>query len=385
MECQKVKAEHRHPAGLLQPLPIPEWKWDVVTMDFITGFPRTSKQHDSIMVVVDKLTKAAHFIPLKTTHRAADVADIFLKEVARLHGIPKTIVSDRDPKFTSNFWKGLFKGFGTNLNFSTTYHPESDGQTERVNRVIEDMLRMYVMDKPSRWEDYLHLVEFAYNNGYHASLKMSPFEALYGRKCNTLVSWDNPADRTVVGPELLKEMEDQMIKIKQNLKAAQDRQKSYADSNRTHREFKVGDHVFPKVKASRSSLKLGSCAKLAVRFCGPFEILERIGPVAYMLALPAYMTLHNVFHVSLLNKYVPDANHVIDWTVIQVEPEGVLQVHPVRILDRKNKQLRNRAIELVKVQWTWYGPEDATWEHADIMRAEYPHLFENFEGHAEAV
>jgi hypothetical protein len=157
-------------------------------MDFIIGFPRTSKQHDSIMVVVDKLTKATHFIPLKTTHRATDVADIFLKEVTRLHGIPKTIVSNRDLKFTSNFWKGMFKGFRMNLNFSTTYHPESDGQTERVNRVIEDMLRMYVMDKPSRWEDYRHLVEFAYNIGYHASLKMSPFEALYGRKCNNPVS-----------------------------------------------------------------------------------------------------------------------------------------------------------------------------------------------------
>ena len=119
------------------------------------------------------------------------------------------------------------------------------------------MLRMNVMDKPSRWEDCLHLVEFAYNNGYHASLKMSPFEELYGRKCNTPVSWDNPADRVVVGPELLKEMEDQMIKIKQNLKVVQDRQKSYADSNRTHREFKVGDHVFLKVKANRSSLKIG--------------------------------------------------------------------------------------------------------------------------------
>jgi transposase InsO family protein len=291
------------------------------------------------MVVVDKLTKAAHFIPLKTTHRAANVVDIFLKEVARLHGIPKTIVSDRDPKFTSNFWKGLFKGFGMNLNFSTAYHLESDGQIERVNRVIEDILIMYVMDKPSRWEDYLHLVEFAYNNGYHASLKMSPFEALYGRKCNTPVSWDNPADRALVGHELLKEMEDQMIKIKRNLKAAQDRQKSYADSNRTHREFKVGDHVFLKVNTNRSSLKLGSCAKLAARFCGPFEILERIGPVAYMLALPASMTVHNVFHVSLLKRYIPDANHVIDWDVIQVEPEGVLQVHPVHILDRKNKQL----------------------------------------------
>jgi transposase InsO family protein len=157
-------------------------------MNFMIGFPRTSKQHDSIMVVVDKLTKDAHFIPLKTTQKVVDVVDIFLKEVACLHKIPKTIVSDRDPKFTSNLWKGLFKGFRMNLNFSTAYHPESDGYIERVNRVIEDILRMYVMDKPSRWEEYLHLVEFSYNNGYHASLKMSPFEALYGRKCNTPVS-----------------------------------------------------------------------------------------------------------------------------------------------------------------------------------------------------
>jgi hypothetical protein len=192
LECQKVKVEHRHPAGLLQPLPIPEWKWEVVTMDFITKLPRTTKQHDSIMVVVDKLTKVAHFIPVKLTHKEINIVDIYMREIARLHGIPKTIVTDRDPKFTSNFWKGLFKGFGTNLNFSMTYHPESDGKTKRVNQVIEDMLRMYVMDKPSKWEDYLHLVEFSYNNGYQASLKMIPFEALYGRKCNTLVSWDNP-------------------------------------------------------------------------------------------------------------------------------------------------------------------------------------------------
>jgi hypothetical protein len=196
-----------------------------------------------------------------------------------LHGIPKTIVSDRDPKFTLNFWKGFFKGFVTNLNFSTSYHSDFDGQTERVNKVIEDILRMYVMDKRSKWENYLHLVEFAYNNGYHASLKMSPFEALYGRKCNTPVRWDNPTDRTVIGPELLKEMEDQMLKITQNLKASQDRKKSYANKNRTHKEFKVGDHVFLKVKANRSSLKLGTCTKLAARFCGPFEILERIGLV----------------------------------------------------------------------------------------------------------
>jgi hypothetical protein len=158
MECQKVKVENRHPTGLLQPLTILEWKWEMVTMDFITGLPRMGKMHDSIMVVVDKLMKATHFIPLKTTHKAIEVAEIFMKEVARLHGIPKTIASDRDPKFTSNLWKGMFKGLRTNLNFGTSYHLEFDGQTEKVNRVIEDILRMYVMEKPLKWEDYLHLV-----------------------------------------------------------------------------------------------------------------------------------------------------------------------------------------------------------------------------------
>jgi hypothetical protein len=145
---------------------------------------------------------------------------------------------------------------------------------------------------------------------------MSPFEALYGRRYNTPVSWDNRADRAIVGSELLKEMEEKMLKLKKNSKATQDRQKSYADKNRTHEEFKVGEHVFLKVKANRSSLKLGNCSKLAARYCGPFEILERIGLVAYMLALPASMIVHNAFHVSLLKKYIPDANHVIDWNVI---------------------------------------------------------------------
>jgi hypothetical protein len=185
--------------------------------------------------------------------------------------------------------------------------------------VIGDMLIMYVMDKPSKWEDYLHLVEFSYNNGYQTSLKMSPLEAIYGRRCNTPISWDNTIYRVVVGPYLLREMEDQMSKKKHNLKVAQDRQKIYVDKGITHREFKVGDHVFLKVKANRSSLKLENCSKLVACYCGPFEILERIGPVSYMLALPASMSIHNVFHVSMLKKYVPDANHVIDWNVIQVE------------------------------------------------------------------
>jgi hypothetical protein len=171
-------------------------------------------------VVVDKLTKAMHFIPIKTTHKVENIAEIYMKEVARLHGVPKAIVLDKDPNFTSNFWKGLFKGFETNLNLSTMYHPESYGKIESTNRIIEDILRMYVMDQPSKWEDYVHLVEFAYNNGYHASFKMSPFEVLYGRKCNIPVNWDNPANKGVVGKDLLKEMEEQVAKIKKNLKVA---------------------------------------------------------------------------------------------------------------------------------------------------------------------
>jgi hypothetical protein len=138
LECQNVKVEHRYPIGFLHPLPILEWKWEVIKMDFITGLPRTRKQHDAIMLVVNKLTKASHFIPMNTTHKEDNVVDIYIREVSCLHGIPKTIVSDRYPKFTSNFLKGLFKGFGINLNISKTYHPDSDGKTKRENQVIED-------------------------------------------------------------------------------------------------------------------------------------------------------------------------------------------------------------------------------------------------------
>jgi hypothetical protein len=176
--------------------------------------------------------------------------------------------------------------------------------------VIEDMLRMYVMEKPSKWEYYLHLVEFDYNNGYQASLKMIPFEELYGRKCNTTLSWDNPADREVVGPEFLREMEEKILNIKYNLKASQDKKKRYADKKKNHREFKLGDDVFLKVKAKNISLKLGNCSKLEAIYCGPFEILERIGPIDYMLVLSAYISIHNVFNVSFLKKYILDVNHV---------------------------------------------------------------------------
>ena len=147
---------------------------------------------------------------MNSTHKTDDIAKIFMKDIFKLHGLPKAIVSDKDVKFTSNFWKGLFVDLGAKLNFSTAYHPQTDGQTERVIQVFEDMLRMYVMDKPTKWEDYLHLVKFAYNNGQHASLGMSPYEALYGRRCRTPVTCDNPVNMIFLGPELLKEMEQEV-------------------------------------------------------------------------------------------------------------------------------------------------------------------------------
>ena len=157
-------------------------------MDFITDLPKNFRQHDSIMVVIDKLSKVAHFIPVKSTYKGVNIVDISMKEMFGLHGVSKAIVPDRDAKFIGNFWKALFKGLGTELNFSTAYHPQTNEKTERVNQVLEDMLRMYVMDKPGKWEDYLHLVEFSYNNNFQVSASMSPIEILYGRKCNTPIS-----------------------------------------------------------------------------------------------------------------------------------------------------------------------------------------------------
>eukprot|EP00253_Pinus_taeda_P027707 PITA_27707 len=334
-------------------------------MDFITGLPKSKKGNDSIMVVVDKLSKSAHFIPVQSTYRAAQIANIFMQNIFRLHGLPKTIVSDCDVKFTSTFWKTLFEGLGTQLNFSTAYHPQTDGQTEPVNQVVGDMLRSYVMQQPNRWEEYLHLVEFAYNNGYHASLQMSPFEVIYGRKCHTPSSWGGPEDKLMLGPEMLKEMEQMDKKVRANLKVAQDRQKSYADRKRNFKEFQVGEHVYVRIRAKKSTLQWSGCAKLAPRFCGPFQILARIGPVAYQLALPSHIRVHNVFHVSVLKKYIYDPKHIISWQDIQVKPEGEFLVEPVSILDRRRVVLRKRAI----------GPDEATWEDEQNMKEAYPELF----------
>ncbi|KAL0537061.1 hypothetical protein IC582_026029 [Cucumis melo] len=350
--CQQVKAPRQKPAGLLQPLSIPEWKWENVSMDFITGLPRTLRGFTVIWVVVDRLTKSAHFVPV-------------------------SIVSDRDARFTSKFWKGLQTAMGTRLDFSTAFHPQTDGQTERLNQVLEDMLRACALEFPGSWDSHLHLMEFAYNNSYQATIGMAPFEALYGKCCRSPVCWGEVGEQRLMGPELVQSTNEAIQKIRSRMHTAQSRQKSYADVRRKDLEFEVGDKVFLKVAPMRGVVRFERRGKLSPRFVGPFEILERIGPVAYRLALPPSLsTVHDVFHVSMLRKYVPDPSHVVDYEPLEIDENLSYAEQPVEVLAREVKTLRNKEIPLVKVLWRNHRVEEATWEREDDMRSRYPELFE---------
>ena len=210
-------------------------------MDFIVGLPNTSQKHDSIWVIVDRLTKTAHFIPVHTTYSAKRYAEIYLDQIVRLHGVPKTIISDRGAQFIARFWEQLQESLGTKLIRSSTYHPQTDGQTERINQILEDMLRACAIQYGKNKDKCLALAEFSYNNSYQSSLQMAPFEALYGRRCRTPLSWSQAGERKIFGPDLVSEAEEKVKVVQTNLKAAQSRQKSYADKRRDPLQFKVGD------------------------------------------------------------------------------------------------------------------------------------------------
>ena len=270
-------------------------------MDFVSDFPLTQRKHDSVWVIVERLTKFAHFLPVRLDYSMDRLEELYVNEIVWLHGIPLSIVSDRDPRFMSRFWKELQSALGTRLNFSTTFHPQTDGQSERVIQVLEDMLRGYSLDFPGSWDRYISLIEFSYNNNYQSSIGMAPYEALDGRKCRTHVCRTELNKHKVIGPNIVRETEEKVRIIQQRLKAASDRQKSYADLKRKDIEYEVGDKVFLKVSPCRKILRFGKKGKLIPRFIGPYEILGRIELVAYRLALPPELAkLHYVFHVSML-------------------------------------------------------------------------------------
>ncbi|KAA3447270.1 DNA/RNA polymerases superfamily protein [Gossypium australe] len=305
--CQHVKPEHQVPSGLLQPIMVPEWKWDYIAMDFVTGLPLTPKKKDVVWVVIDRLTKSTHFIPIRIDYSLDKLADLHVSEIVRLHGVPLAIISNRDLIFTSRFWKKLQETLGTKLSFSTAFHPQIDGQSKRVIQILGDMLRCCVLE----------------------------FQ-----------------------------------------EAISDRQKSYANLKRKDIEFQAGDKVFLKVSPWKNVFRFCRKGKLSPRFIGPYENTETIGPVAYYLALPSELEkIHDVFHVSMLNRYRSDPWNVIVPTEVEIQPDMTYGEELVKILAREVKQLRNKSIALVKVLWQRHGLKETTWEPEEAMRNQYPNLF----------
>ena len=230
-------------------------------------------------------------------------------------------------------------------------------------QVLEDMLRGYVLDFSGSWDRYIPLMEFAYNNSYQSSIGMAPYEALYGRQCRTPMCWTEMNEHKIIGPELVKDTEEKVQIIQQRLKATCDRQRSYANLKRKDIEYEIGDKVFLKVSPRKKILHFGRKGKPSPRFIGPYEILERVGPVAYRLALPPELAkLHDVFHVSMLRRYRPDPSHILPVQDIQVQEDFTFDEEPKTILDREIRQLRNKQIPLVKVLWQHHDIEEATWE-----------------------
>lgn len=283
-------------------IPVPDGAWEIVSLDFIEGLPLSGK-YNCILVVIDSFSKYGHFIPLRYPFTAAVVAEAFMDNVYKLHSMPLSIISDRDRIFTSQFWTELFKLSDTQLRMSTSYHPQTDGQTERVNQSVECFLRCFIHAHPARWAKWLHLCEFWYNTNWHSALGKTPFEVVYGHQPRHFGIVPTDA---IASPDLEQWLANWSVllsSVQQHLVRAKQRMKQQADKNRSERSFLVGDKVFLKIQPYvQSSLATRVNQKLSFKYYGPYQVLERVGSLAYRLSLPEESKIHPVIHVSQLNK-----------------------------------------------------------------------------------
>ena len=374
--CQRNKTPNTLPSGLMTPLPIPDYPWEVITMDLIVALPPTPNGNDAVVTFVDKLTKMCHFVPAQTNITAPQLAQLFLHNVVRLHGLPLKIVSDRDARFTSTFWTTVFDSFGVSLQLSSSYHPETDGQSERANRTIEEMLRSYVTEIQDNWDELLTPLELAYNSAVNASTQFSPFFLTYGREVHVPGSLLNPQSTTnVAASEYMTKLSDALEDAKRNLLWASQRQKRYADNRRRDVTYAVGDQVL----LSTSNLKLpGPARKFQPRYVGPFTITQRIGETAYRLELPTDLRIHNVFHVSKLKAFEPSPPRFEDRPskpppvgyaragVPLYDVEAIIGRQYMRFPNKKRKQYG------WKVKWQGYDLSDCTWEPLHHLRNVLP-------------
>jgi hypothetical protein len=340
-------------------------------MDFIEGLPK-SEGRDTIMVIVDRFTKYGHFITLAHPFTAQDVAKFFLDHIYKFHGLPATILIDRDKVFISLFWKELFKHLGVKLLLSTAYHPQTDGQTERVNQCLETYLRCITMHCPKKWHQWVSTAQWWYNSSFHSTIGMSPFQALYGYE---------PPAREMVLTEVtqvaaVEEWTQRRINMDQLIKGllegAQNRMRQVADKRRSERTFLRGDWVFLKLQPYRQgSVMYMKHYKLNPRYYGPYQVLERIGAVAYKLQLPPGSAVHPVFHVSLLRKKVGEVA-IVSQALPVVDDEGRVKVYPVTILERKLMKKGNAAVVAGLIQWSNSFPEDAIWEELIELQIQFP-------------
>jgi hypothetical protein len=357
--CQRNKPSNQKPAGLLQPLPVPEEKWDVVTMDFITSLPMTTSGFDAITVIVDKLTKMCHLAPVTKDISGVEVAKLFVDRVYCLHGLPKIIISDRDTKFTSEFWEQLHAILGTKLKFSTAFHPQTDGQTERMNRVLEDMLRHYIDPSQTDWDQHLSIAEFAINNAYHEGMKATPFWLNNFKHPRTPLSLHLKSSTSVEARHLADRLVDDLKIAKQSLLSAQQRQATHANKRRRKLVFKVGEEVM--LSTANIRLKAVGSPKLLPRYVGPFKVTEKLSAVVYRLVLPERWRIHDAFHVSLLKPY--HKSDRLQPLPPPLEFDGDDDVFEVeRVLLHRDVKRGKRTVREFLLKWKGYGAEHNTWE-----------------------